>query len=205
VVERPRGAFRALLSLLSTKGSILILRSRKLLRAALTLGVAYVATDARCGKRQTEPGDFSGRQGLQHRTALDSPLAKKNGVSDIVKSASQAKPAGQEALAGTGVSILTKDIEASPWPSATSPTSRVATRKVLVTIRGVVESGQAGRTAKKPPRNQDHQGRHQTIYEIAGTDGTGYDAPLGGGGGGGGGFSQDTLSRPRLEAYTPRC
>jgi len=155
-----------------------MLRSRKLL--FLALAAVVVAAPVRAAEiDKLTPSDAQIIMTFNIRQALDSPLAKKKGIVDIVKNGIEKNAEAKQALTALGLDV-TKDIESVSMSIGGSllelqNLGGKAPEKMLVTIRGKFDSAKLEAAAKAADTIKITKEGAVTVYEIKEKGGdTGY-------------------------------
>jgi hypothetical protein len=157
-----------------------MLRSRKFCVAALALGAACLAAPARAADLdKLTPADAQAVLVFNVRQALDAPLSKKKGVTDIIKNAIEGNAEAKQVLAALGLD-LTKDITTVSLAIGNfKELQGPKPEKLLVTVRGTFDPDRIKAAAEKADTIKTSKEGIFTLYEIKGKDGTVHATLLG--------------------------
>ena len=158
-----------------------MLRTRKFWLLALTLGVATLAAPVRAAEiDKLTPADAQVVVVFNVRQAIDSPLAKKKGVTDLLKAGIEGNKEAKQAMTALGLDV-TKDIERVSV-SVGGPIDFQGGKKpdkVLIAIHGNFDPDRIEATAKKVDAIKVSKEGTATIYEIQDKGETNYATVIG--------------------------
>jgi hypothetical protein len=176
-----------------------MLRSRKLWLLALTLSAATLTTPARAAEiDKLTPADAQMVMVFNIRQAIDSPLAKKKGVVDILKAAIDGNPQAKELLKALNLDPA-KDIEsvAVAVENLTDIQPGGKPDKLLVMVRGNFDPDRIVAVASKLDTIKTSTEGTTTVFEYKdkGKDDTTFFTVIG----------KDTIAAAPSKAYLLKC
>ncbi len=149
-----------------------MLRSRKCWLLTLALGASLFATPVRAAEvDKLIPADAQMVMVFNVRQALESPLAKRKGAVDIVKSGIDNNAQAKIVLAALGLD-LTKDIESMSVSVANLSDIQPGSKpeKVFIIVRGKFDPDKIDALAKKTDTVKVSKEGNTTVYEFKDKD-----------------------------------
>ncbi len=158
-----------------------MLRPRKFALLALALGASLLAAPARAADLdKLTPADAQAVMVFNVRQAINSPLAKKKMVADLLKAGIDGNPQAKQVLAALGLD-LTKDIETVSVAvgSINDLQDGKKPEKMLVTIRGSFDPEKIDAAVKGADTIKVSKEGNVTIYEVKDKGETNYITVIG--------------------------